>query len=139
VLRANTRAGVTVEEFWQEWTTEPPWLRPADSTNLHNAERTRRFVDRYGHLPIRAVDDDTVREYRRSGRNDGTIPALRAMFNDAARADAGRLVDRNPFAGLRLRQSRGRRDVQPPAQAEAAGLIAAAATVVRRLPRCRRP
>jgi hypothetical protein len=30
-------------------------------------------------------------------------PALRAFFNDAASAPAGRLVDRNPFAKLRLR------------------------------------
>lgn len=126
LLRLNTRAGTTVREFWQEWTTDPLWLRPSESTNLHNAERTSPFVDRYGDLPIRAVDDDVVREWRRSGANDGRIPALRAMFNDAARADAGRLVQRNPFAGLRLPQSRGRRDVQPPAQADAARLIALA-------------
>ncbi len=126
VLRTSTRAGVTVHEWWTEWTTDPLWARPAESTNLHNAERTRRFVDRYGETPIRAVDDDLVREYRRAGRNEGTVAALRAMFNDAARADAGRLVDRNPFAGLRLPQSRGRRDVQPPAQAEAARMIALA-------------
>src|SRR4051812_39068934 len=40
------------------------------------------------------------------------------------RADAGRLVAVNPFAGLRLPQSRGRKDVQPPAVADAARLIA---------------
>lgn len=125
-LRTSTRAGVTVREFWEEWTTDPLWLRPAESTNVHNRERTERFVEAYGDKPIRAIDDDTVREYRRAGRNDGTIPALRAMFNDAARADAGRLVDRNPFAGLRLPQSRGRRDVQPPAEADAARMIALA-------------
>ena len=42
------------------------------------------------------------------------------------RPDAGRLVTRNPFAGLRIKQSRGRRDVQPPAQKDAAGLVALA-------------
>jgi integrase len=126
LLRLNTRAGLTVREWWEEWTADPLWLRPAESTNLHNRERTERFVNAYGNLPIRAVDDDIVREYRRAGRADGTIPSLRAMFNDAMRADAGRLVERNPFAGLRLPQSRGRRDVQPPAQAEAARLIALA-------------
>jgi integrase len=36
------------------------------------------------------------------------------MFNDAASAPAGTLVDRNPFANLRLPGSRGRKDVQPP-------------------------
>jgi integrase len=126
LLRTNTRAGVTLREWWEEWTTDPLWLRPAESTNLHNRERTERFVAAYGSTPIRTIDDDVVREYRRAGRNDGTIPALRAMFNDAARADAGRLVERNPFAGLRLKQSRGRRDVQPPAQADAARMVAIA-------------
>ena len=115
-----------MREWWTEWTTEAPWLRPAESTNLHNRERTERFVAIYGHLPIRAIDDDIVREYRRAGNNDGTIPALRAMCNDAMRADAGRLIDRNPFAGLRLPQSRGRRNVQPPAESEAAHMIALA-------------
>jgi integrase len=126
LLLANARAGVTVREFWQEWTRDPLWQRPAESTNLHNQERTRAFVDAYGHLPIRAIDDDTVRDYRRDGGSDATIPALRAMFNDAKRADAGRLVDRNPFAGLRVRQTRGRRDLEPPAQADAQRLIALA-------------
>lgn len=126
LLRSNARAGVTVAEFAAEWTSDPLWLRPAESTNLHNAERTARFVARYGHLPMRAVDDEIVRAYRRAGPNDGTIPALRAMFNDAARADAGRLVASNPFANLRLRQSRGRRDVQPPSEAEAARMVALA-------------
>jgi integrase len=126
LLRTSARAGVTVREFWQEWTSDPLWLRPAESTNILNRERTDHFVRRYGQLPIRAVDDAIVREFRRAGRNDGQIPALRAMFNDAARADAGRLVERNPFAGLRLRQSRGRRDVQPPAEAEAARMVALA-------------
>jgi integrase len=36
---------------------------------------------------------------------------------------AGRLVDRNPFAKLGLRTSRGRRDTQPPGQAEIARFI----------------
>jgi integrase len=126
LLRENARAGVTVRDFWHEWTSDDLWLRPAESTNLHNAERTRAFVERYGNRPMRAVDDDVVREWRRAGQHDGTIPALRAFFNDAMRADAGRLVARNPFAGLRLCQSRGRRDVEPPAQADAAKLIALA-------------
>lgn len=124
VLRTNTRAGVTVREWWEEWTTDPLWLRPAESTNIHNRERTEHFVAIYGDLPIRAVGDGVVREYRRAGNNDSRIPALRAMFNDAKRPDAGRLVDCNPFAGLRLPRGRGRRDVQPPAEAQAAQLIA---------------
>jgi integrase len=41
-------------------------------------------------------------------------------------APAGRLVDRNPFAKLGLRQSRGRRDKQPPTQAEISRFVALA-------------
>jgi integrase len=51
---------------------------------------------------------------------------LRAFFNDAASVEAGRLVDRNPFAKLRLRSSRGRRDVQPPGEADIARFVALA-------------
>jgi integrase len=126
LLADNARAGVTVAEFWREWTTDPLWLRPAESTNVHNRERTEKFVTTYGHRPMRAIDDEVVREYRRTGDVDGTVPALRAFFNDAMRADAGRLVKTNPFAGLRLRQSRGRRDIQPPQQSDAMRLIALA-------------
>ena len=42
LLRENARAGATVREFWQEWTTNKLWLRDAESTNMHNAERTAR-------------------------------------------------------------------------------------------------
>jgi integrase len=126
LLRDNARAGVTVREFWQEWTTEDLWLRPAESTNLHNAERTRAFVERYGDKPIRAIDDDIVREWRRAGAHDGTIPALRVFFNDAKRPDAGRLVNVNPFAGLRIKQGPGRRDVQLPTQTDIARFVALA-------------
>jgi integrase len=48
------------------------------------------------------------------------------MFNDAATAAAGLLVDRNPFSRLGLRSTRGRRDVQPPTQADIARLVALA-------------
>jgi integrase len=50
-------------------------------------------------------------------------PAAVDLFNDAASAEAGRLVDRNPFAKLRQRSSRGRRDIQPPGQAEIARFV----------------
>jgi integrase len=56
----------------------------------------------------------------------GEPGSLRAFFNDAAKAQAGRLVDHNPFAKLGLRSSRGRRDTQPPSQAAIARLIALA-------------
>jgi transposase len=51
LLRSNARIGVTVREFWTDWTTDPLWQRPSKSTNLHNRERTSKFVMTYGDLP----------------------------------------------------------------------------------------
>jgi integrase len=126
LLRRNARVGVTVLEFWQDWTTDPLWLRPAKSTNVHNRERTEKFVREHADLPIRSIGDEHVAAWLRGGRNLGTVKNLRAFFNDAASAPAGRLVERNPFARLRIRGSRGRRDTQPPSQAEIARFIALA-------------
>ena len=123
LLRTNARAGVTVREFWNDWTTEAPWMRPAESTNVHRRERTTKFVEEYGHLPIRAIDDEHVAAWIKGGRNLGTVQHLRTFFNDAATVPAGRLVDRNPFAKLGLRGSRGRRDTMPPGQVEIAKLV----------------
>jgi integrase len=118
--------GMTVRGWWAEWTTSPLWQRPAESTNAHNRERTAGFVAVYGDRSIRTVDHVVVAEWLSGGRNRGTIPALRACFNDARRPQAGLLIDRNPFAGLGLRQSKGRKEVQPPGQAEIARMIALA-------------
>jgi hypothetical protein len=71
-------------------------------------------VEQYGDLPIGTIGDEHVAVWLKGGRNRGTAQQLRIFFNDAASAEAGRLVDRNPFAKLRLRSSRGRRDIQPP-------------------------
>lgn len=118
--------GATVREFWQTWTTDPLWARPAASTNLHNAERTRAFAEVYGDRPLRSIDSLVVAEWLKGGRNRGTVDALRAFFNDARRPHAGALIDYNPFANLGLRKTKGRKEVQPPSQGEIARLIAAA-------------
>ena len=126
VLTDLVLRGATVAEWWQTWTTDPLWAREAESTNIGYRERTHRFAERYGDRPLRAIDALVVAEWLKGGRNLGTVDALRTMFNDARRPHAGMLVDRNPFAGLGLRRSKGRRHVQPPAPGEVARLIAAA-------------
>jgi integrase len=118
--------GVTVCEFWEQWTSSSLWARPSESTNLHNLERTRKFVEHYADWPIATIDAHVVADWLRDGVNIGTIDSLRAMFNDARRPQAGMLVDRNPFAGLGLRRSKGRKEIQPPDQAQTAAMIAAA-------------
>lgn len=126
LLREKATIGVTLREFWQTWTTDLLWLRPAESSNIHNKERTAGFVKAYGDRPIRGIGDDVVAEWLKGGRRNGTVPALRALFNDAMKAQAGRLVSRNPFAGLGLKQSKGRANIQPPSEVEAQTLISLA-------------
>ena len=117
---------VTLREFWERWTTDPLFTRPKDSTNRHNRERTRAFADRYGSIALSQVDDRIVGEWLAGGRRNGTVAALRAMFNDASSAKAGRLVTTNPFAGLGIARTRGNRDVKPPDQNVVWQLIGAA-------------
>lgn len=108
--------GVTVKLFWERWTTDPIFLRPKEATNLHNRERTKKFVEKYGHLPIAHVGDFVVAEWLAGGKHGSTIPSLRAMFNDARSAQGGRLIVANPFAELGRPKGRGRRDQTPPSE-----------------------
>jgi integrase len=128
VLRAAGEGRtVTVAAFYAEWTTDPEWVdRRSESTNLHNWERTRKFVERYGDRAMRSIDDAVVVEWLRGGKRAGTVPALRLFFNDAMTPQAGRLVMLNPFARLGLKRSSGRRHIQPPSQMDAARLVALA-------------
>ncbi len=115
--------GVTLGGFWERWTTDPLFARPKESTNIHNQERTRIFVERYGTRPMDAIDDTVVADWLEGGKRNGTIPALRAMFNDAASAKGGRLVRQNPFARLGVSRGPGRRHEQPPSEEQVWKLI----------------
>jgi hypothetical protein len=77
---------LTLRGFWERWTTDPLFARPKESTNIHNRERTRAFVERYGGRQMDAIDDQVVADWLAGGKRNGTIPALRAVFNDAASA-----------------------------------------------------
>jgi integrase len=119
-------SAVTVGEFHRRWTTDPLFARPKESTNIHNRERTNAFAERYGTLALDHVGDAVVAEWLAGGKRNGTVPALRAMFNDAISAKAGRLIERNPFAGLGLHRTKGNRHRQPPTQAGMERLVALA-------------
>jgi integrase len=114
---------VTVRGFWERWTADPLFARPKESTNMHNRERTRSFVERYGARQVNAIDDGVVQEWLAGGKRNGTIPALRAMFSDAVSAKGGRLLDRNPFARLGISNGTGRRYEQPPSEEQVWELI----------------
>lgn len=120
------RSDVTVGRFWERWTTDPLFARPKESTNIHNRERTQAFKERYEPLPLAAVGDEIVGEWLEGGKRNSTVPALRAMFKDAASARAGRLVTGNPFAGLGIAKGHGRRHQQPPSQEQLEEMVAIA-------------
>lgn len=122
-IEERARSGITVAEWRDRWVTDPLWTRPADSTNINHAERTKRFAERYGTRNLCDVDDKVVAEWIAGGRNRSTVQVLRTMFNDAMSAEAGRLVHVNPFAGLRLARSRGNKDKQPPNEEQISALI----------------
>lgn len=109
-------SGVTVAEFRERWTTDPLFSRPKESTNIHNKERTKAFAKKYGAVPVDQVGDAIVAEWLAGGRNNSTVPALRAMFNDAKSAKAGRLITVNPFADLGIKKTKGNTGKLPPAE-----------------------
>jgi integrase len=122
-LLAGPRSTVTVAQFRQRWISDPLFARPKESTRIHNEERTRAFADKYGSVPMSQVSDETVAEWLRGGKRNGSVPALRAMFNDAASAKGGRLVERNPFAKLGLKKGKGNAEVQPANEGQVWALI----------------
>lgn len=109
--RARARLGaarhdVTVGQFRERWLADPLFARPRESTQVTNAERTKAFAERYGDVPLSQVDDRIVADWLSGGRRMGSVSALRAMWNDAMSARAGRIVERNPWAGLGLNRRR---------------------------------
>jgi integrase len=105
LARSTAGGRETVQSFAARWLQVFP--RPKASTNLHNAERTRRFVAQHGR---RRIDSITVQEARTwAVEHRAELPALRAMFSDARKLG---LVTVNPFSGLGLEKAK-RRGVAP--------------------------
>lgn len=126
VLAGDGGRSMTVSDWRDRWLSDPLFARPKQSTMLHNAERTKHFADQHGRLALAAVDDQVVARWLAGGKHSGTVSALRAMFNDAMSAKAGRLIRVNPFAGLGLERTRGNRDRQPPSQEQMEEMVALA-------------
>lgn len=112
------RGGLTIAEWATRWTTDPLFARPKRSTDLHNAERIKEFIARYGDVALAAMaterGDAIVAEWLAGGRRNSTVGALRVFFNDAMSAKAGRLLTRNPFAALGIAKTKGNKDKTPP-------------------------
>ena len=76
---------------WQFIRLFSGFRRPKESTNVLNSLMVREFVRTYGTLPLSLVGDDVVAEWLAGGQHRGSVPSLRAMFNEARSAKAGRL------------------------------------------------
>ncbi len=126
ILKGRNPNEITVREFWKQWTTDPLFSRPKESTNIHNKERTKAFADTYGDMKLADVGDLVVAQWLRGGQRTGTVPVLKTMFNDAMSAEAGRLIDTNPFAGVKVAKTKGRKTAQPPTEDQIHRIIAVA-------------
>jgi integrase len=104
ISRSTVGGAESIESFAARWPAEYP--RPRASTNKHNAERVKAFAKEYGK---RRIDSITSEEARSWGlAHHSQIYALRAMLNDARRDG---IITTNPFTGLGIERTRGRRDL----------------------------
>src|ERR1700685_4089089 len=104
LARSTVGGGESIESFARRWPTEYP--RPRASTNKHNTERVKAFADEYGQRRIDSITIEEARSWALQHRSQ--LSALRAMFNDARRDG---IITTNPFAGLSVERTRGRRDL----------------------------
>ena len=87
--------------------------RPRRSSNTSNAERIKPLVRELGDVWLADVSRPMARSWALKHR--WALPAARAMFADAMNDG---LVDVNPFAGLRLPGSEGRKRIVALTEAE---------------------
>lgn len=78
-----------------------------ESTILGYEAHTQAFAEQYGHLRLGEVKVSLAREW--TLEHPSQQAALRIMWSDARLADV--IGDYNPFARLRVKRSRGRRDL----------------------------
>lgn len=98
----NPNAHLTVRAWWAIWTTSDAYglaRGRSPETIAHNMERTSAFVQTYGDRLMRSIDRDIAHDWISDVSRLATVPALRAMFNDAERAGK---IDRPPFNKLGL-------------------------------------
>lgn len=130
VLGAGERVEVTIATFYERWTTDPLFRAPKQSTNIHNRDRAKKFCETHATLPISVLGtdrgDQLVSAWLAGGNKNSEVPALRKMVNDAMSVRGGRLLSRNPFAGLGIAKTKGNRDVDPPTEDTVWALIRAA-------------
>ncbi|MEJ7786418.1 MAG: tyrosine-type recombinase/integrase [Solirubrobacteraceae bacterium] len=103
-LASKPRTRETIGSFAGRWVQDYP--RPRPSTNTSNAERIKPLTVELGALRMADVTRPIARAWALKHR--WALPAARAMFADAMNDG---LVDHNPFAGLGVQGSAGRKRI----------------------------
>lgn len=98
----------TADAWVTEWTTNPVYKRPSSTTDDWNHERVKKFATDFEGVLLDAIGAKAAREW--AAENRGRVAAVRTMLNDAVK---DQLIDRNPFANLGLKQSKGRKNIEP--------------------------
>jgi integrase len=114
--RDKPPSALTVDEFAATWVERYP--RAKESTNRHHAEAIRLVARDFEGRPMEAVTRPEARQY--ALKHVSRWKVVRAMFSDAVR---DRLIEANPFTELRLPESRGRKDLIVPTEAEIDQLV----------------
>ncbi|HEV2924853.1 MAG TPA: tyrosine-type recombinase/integrase [Solirubrobacteraceae bacterium] len=120
--RRGRRADETVAGWADRWLDLRP--RQKESTNIAYREQVAPFQKAHGDRRLRDVTVEFALEWAVGHR--WTLGGVRAMFSDARRAG---LVEANPFAGLRLRGSHGRKNLDVATRAEIERLAECASEV----------
>ena len=97
----------TCADFAARWLTDFP--RKRASTRKTYEYDLRPFVAEFGKFRLGDVTRRQARDW--AIKHQSAVATIRAMFNDALDEDP-RVAPSNPFANLRLAQSRGRRDLR---------------------------
>jgi len=127
-MLGRSRSAITCRQFAHRWTTGQLFTDGLKrSTVITRKQQLERFLEAYGDRPMREIADQTVAEVLAQSWGRSRVPVLRAMWNAAGSAKAGRLISGNPWAGLGLERTRGRAGQSPPSEAQVWELIAAAA------------
>ena len=95
----------TCDAFTGRWTVD--FARPAEATNVHNAERASLFGEEFKGRPMRTV---TRTEARKWAKRAPLTAARRSARCSPTLSDDG-LVDENMFARLGHKNNTGREDI----------------------------
>ena len=114
---------ITVAALRERWLAQE-WEKEA--TRLTYTANSRRFCEQYANKAAGLVSERDWLDFRAQQTKGTTaqLAALKVMFNWAASSDGGRLIDRSPFSGLKVKRPNRKPNV--PAREKIEQLIALA-------------